>query len=278
MNLNDALKYGTGYVPKRDAIFILQNVSGYTHEDILINGGMVLSGHAIIEYKSKIKRLVNGEPLQYVLGKWDFMGLEFITDRRALIPRPETELLVEAVLEHIANKHCLDILDVCTGSGCIGLSIAQLANFRHNITLADVSQDALELAAENLSAIKKHHSASINNVKIVKSNLLQDVPGTYDIIVSNPPYILTGEMQTLPENVKNHEPHLALDGGKDGLDIYRALIPQSYEKLNQNGMLFLEIGSSGTKELMQQAGFCKIKIIKDYAGHNRILMGAKKNV
>ena len=285
MSLSEAVLSGTGFVSRRDAIYVLQNVTGCTHEDILLRGNTILCKMKLAEFERKIKRIADGEPLQYVLGKWDFCGIEFIVDKRALIPRPETELLVEAVISHIQNKQRLDILDVCTGSGCIGLSIAELSGFRHNIVLADVSDQALSLAKENyLRVLPASTCKSLQEVRflrgisIFQSNLLDDIPGEYDVIVSNPPYIRSGDMKSLPENVKNHEPHLALDGGDDGLAIYKKLIPQSYDKLKPGGMLFLEIGPSQTIETMQNFGFINIEIRKDYAGVDRILQGVKSNV
>ena len=319
--LKEAVNFGSTLVGWRDAVYVMQNVTGCTNEEILIGGDTLLRKEKLAEFKQKIKRLASGEPLQYVLGKWDFCGIEFIVDKRALIPRPETELLVEAVVDHVKGKQRLDILDVCTGSGCIGLSIAKLTEFRHNVVLADVSDQSLSLARENCLKVMpastykslqevrlslrgarqslpraKHggsnpgmHSttrdidciaslAMTQGISITKSNLLDEVSGEFDIIVSNPPYILSHEMETLPENVKNYEPHLALDGGEDGLDIYKRLIPQSYDKLKPGGALFLEIGSNKAKELMQKHGFADTKIQKDYAGIDRILQGVKSNV
>ena len=306
MRLSEVLDAVTGLVDRRDAIYVLQNVTGYSHDDILIRGDLALCKKQVAEYEQKIKRLVDGEPLQYVLGKWDFCGIEFIVDRRALIPRPETELLAEAILEQTRNKQQLDILDVCTGSGCVGLSIAALTEFRHNIVLADSSKQALSLVKENYLKLMQasvysslrvaqlqfdpmrpgaskdvgcfSSLAKTGGLTLVHSDLLNEISGEFDIIVSNPPYILSGDMVSLPENIKNFEPHLALNGGADGLDIYRRLIPQSYEKLKPGGMIFLEIGPDRAMEIMQESGFTDIKIQKDYAGINRIIQGVKSHV
>ena len=258
-------------VSRRDVIYVLQSITGCSHEEIIIRGDLPLCEKNFADFEQKIKRLTEGEPLQYVLGKWDFCGIEFFVDKRALIPRPETELLVEAVLNSIKGKQQLDILDVCTGSGCIGLSIAKLTEFMHNVVLADISEQALSLAKENCLKLGV-------NIKLIHSDLLGSVKGIFDIIVSNPPYITGCDMESLPENIKNFEPPLALDGGADGLDIYRRLIPQSFEKLRPKGMLFLEIGSVQAAEIMLASGFTDIKIHKDYAGIDRILQGVKNHV
>ena len=291
MRLSEALDFGAKLVGKRDAMYVLQNVTGKTHEEVLIRGEPDICSNELAEFEQKIKRLTGGEPLQYVLGKWDFCGIEFIVDRRALIPRPETELLVEAVLDYAKGKRRLDILDVCTGSGCIGLSIAKLTGFRHNVVLSDISDKALSLARENcLHTVPRaeqypcspgargwgqNSNAPTGQVSIFQSDLLDQVTGEFDIIVSNPPYITTSDMKTLPDNVKNFEPHLALDGGADGLDIYKRLIPESFEKLKPGGMIFLEIGPTQAIEIMQESCFTDIKIQKDYAGIDRILSSFK---
>lgn len=268
MSLNDAVEFGTKYTKKRDVLFVLENVAGFTAGDVLIRGETEFPKRLFGEYESKLKRLHIGEPLQYVLGKWEFCGTEYITDKRALIPRPETELLAEMVIDYVKNKEKLHILDVCTGSGCIGLSIAKLTS--HNVVLADISIDALDLARQNHQAM-----GAPPNVQITASDLLESVHGEFDVIVSNPPYIESRDMETLPKNVKNYEPLLALDGGPGGLEVYKKLIPQCFHKLKTGGKLFLEIGPGKTASYMEKAGFTNISVYKDYAGLNRILRGEK---
>ena len=268
MRLSEALDFGSLQIGRRDAMYVLQDVTGKTHEELIIRGELELCKSNFFEFEKKINRLASGEPLQYVLGMWDFCGIEFIVDKRALIPRPETELLVEAVLGYAKGKRRLDILDVCTGSGCVGLSIAILTGFRHNVVLADISKQALSLARENCIKLE-------TNINLIHSDLLDNVFGEFDIIVSNPPYIKSHDIKTLPENVKNFEPLIALDGGADGLDIYKRLIPQGFNKLKPGGMIVLEIGPTQAKDIMQNSGFTDVKIQKDYAGTNRILSSFK---
>ena len=293
MRLSEAVDFGSNLISRRDTVHVLQSVTGCSREDILIRGDIEIGKNLVAEFRQKIRRAADGEPLQYVLGKWDFCGTPFIVDNRALIPRPETELLVEAVINYVGSrrgspdshgtdskvraspapteKERLDILDVCAGGGCIGLSIAKLTGFWHNVTLADISEDALALAREN--SLRIHP-----NITLIQSDLLDNVHGEFDIIVSNPPYIKGGDMESLPENVKNYEPHLALDGGPDGLGIYRRLIPQCLTKLKPGGKLILEIGPTDAMEIMQNTGFMDIEIQKDYAGIDRILEGVKNHV
>ena len=290
MTLHNALKYSADVVGMRDAVLLVSCVTGCSHEDILLRGDNVMPEGAEDGLMRKLKRLMTDEPLQYVLGTWDFMGLEFLTDARALIPRPETELLAEAVLKHLNYFKTTDyrhsclvcegfrILDLCTGTGCIGLSLAWHTNFMYDVVLADVSKDALELAKENRGRIlaKAVCQEAASRISLHLSDLMSNVPGSFDIIVSNPPYIPSNEIASLAKNVKNHEPCIALDGGIDGLDIYRRLIPQSHMKLKDGGAIFLEIGPNEAADLVEQTGFCDIEVIKDYAGHNRVVKGVKK--
>ena len=271
MSLSDAVQFGTKYANKRDVLFVLEDVAGFTHSDVLLKGESEFPQALFNEYEGKIKRLYEGEPLQYVLGKWDFCGINFKTDKRALIPRPETELLAEMVINHAKNRERLNILDVCTGSGCIGLSIAKLTGFKHNLVLADISEEALSLAKQNHKAL-----GSPQNVGFLLSDYLVGVSGMFDIIVSNPPYIKTSELETLPKNVRNYEPKLALDGGAGGLKAYKKLIPQCFEKLRCGGEIFLEIGPPEAAYIMEETGFTSIEIHNDYAGHKRLLRGRKK--
>ena len=270
MKLSEALEYGKKHTSRRNAVYLLCSLGGFSTEDVYLRNELEVTDESFGIYMEKIHRLSNGEPLQYVLGKWDFCGLEFLTDERALVPRPETELLVEAVLGSIKGKEGLDILDVCTGSGCVGLSVAKLADSKHNVSLADISQEALELAAENRKLLGLEYGVSL-----YLSDLLDHVPGEFDVIVSNPPYLTKTDMESLPDNVRKFEPHLALDGGTDGLAIYKRLVPQSYARLRPGGTLFLEIGPPGVVEIAESIGFRNIEIIKDYAHFDRILQGVK---
>jgi release factor glutamine methyltransferase len=203
------------------------------------------------------------------------MGLPFITDRRALIPRPETELLVEEAFAFIkricGGEKIVRVLDVCTGSGCIAIAIACLTDEFVHITATDISPDALSLARENA----EKNFLSPERINFIETNLLDGIDGEFDVIISNPPYILSGDMAALAPTVRDYEPHLALDGGADGLDFYRRLIPQSKNALCKGGALFLEIGPPETMDLMFEAGFENINLIRDYAELERILTGEK---
>ncbi len=212
-----------------------------------------------------------GIPLQYVLGETGFFGLRFKVDKRVLIPRPETELLVEAVIRR--TKICEPrILDIGSGSGCIAVSLAKSLP-KARVTAVDISCQALELAREN---------ALINGVSeridFIQSDLFPSGESEFDIIVSNPPYICSQEIDKLSAEVRN-EPRLALDGGNDGLDFYREIIPRAGGLLNNGGFLFLEIGWNQRKAIEgiidKQNALRLEEVIKDYSGIERIMVLGK---
>ncbi len=208
--------------------------------------------HLLEEIRSDLKKRGSRIPLQHLLGEVPFHRLEFKTDARALIPRPETEELVELILKTKLPTPCR-LLDMGTGSGVIGLSLVNaLGEQCQEAILADVSKEALELASENTQALK-----ASSRVSLVESHLFDQIEGTFDLIIANLPYIPLSDEKTLSPEVQ-HDPKLALFGGKDGLDIIRDFIPKSFSALNPGGMLFLEIGihqSTEVEALLTQAGF-----------------------
>ena len=266
MTLQEALNFGAEAIGRHESRLLLSHVTGLGLSDIIINSAKPLDEPAKGAFFAGIERRKAKEPLQYILGRWEFMGLEIITDPRGLIPRPETELLVEEALAHINGLgRPAGVLDVCTGSGCIAVAIAKLANA--NVTAADISQAALALAAENAAL----HRVDIN---FVQSDLFSALTGrAFDVIISNPPYIPTPELNRLQPEIKGHEPMLALDGGPDGLDIYRRLIPASLNYLAPSGAIFLEIGPREAETIMYSAGYDIVRLVKDYAGLDRVLIG-----
>lgn len=227
---------------------------------------------------SVLKRRISGEPIQYILGKTEFMGLEFKVNKDVFIPRPETEILAEVVIKIVRDSKFMvnSILDLCTGSGCIAISLAKFL-FNVKITATDISPKAIEIASYN---------ARLNNVteriEFIKSDLFTQyaIRNTqYDIIVSNPPYIPSAEIDNLQPEI-SYEPRIALDGGKDGLEIYRKIIHQAPRHLQQGGFLILEMGFNQAKEIkniFQKYGNFKIlKVIKDYNNIDRVIVA--KNI
>lgn len=223
-----------------------------------------------------MRRLAAGEPLQYVLGEWDFRTLTLSCDSRALIPRPETEELVARVLKWLKENPSDServIIDVGTGTGAIILSLA--AEYKGNAAFigSDISEDAIALAKSN--AVRTRLS---NRVKFVVMDGLDDFdePECVDVIVSNPPYIERAVCETLEPRVKDYEPRLALDGGESGLDFYDRYLADALNILRPGGAVFFEIGENqgeALRELLENYGFSNIKIEKDYAGHDRYASG-----
>ena len=208
-----------------------------------------------------LEQRLTGEPLQYILGEWSFMGLPFYVDERALIPRQDTELLCETALTRISECGYHTCLDLCTGSGCVAISIAKLAGIA--VTATDISRDALSLAQEN---------ADLNAVQInlAESDLFAAISAKYDLITCNPPYLSQADMDTLQKEV-SFEPALALFGGEDGLDYYRR-IAQTYEAhLNPGGTLLLEIGSTQA-DAVAALFTARTGVLKDLGGNDRLLV------
>lgn len=202
-------------------------------------------------------------PMQYITEHCEFMGLDLYVDKNVLIPRPDTEILVEEVLKHKP----LSALDIGTGSGAIAVSLAKYGVKK--VAAADISPKALDTAKKN---------AEKNGVEIdfYLSDIFENISGRFDAVVSNPPYIKSGVIPTLSPQVKDHEPLLALDGGRDGLDFYRRIISKAKEYLNENGLLAFEIGYDQGAEvsgLVADAGFDGVKIVKDLAGLDRVVIG-----
>lgn len=223
-----------------------------------------------------IVRAELGEPIQYIIGHVDFRGLEIHCDSRALIPRAETELLVDDVLSSIPKpQSVIRIADVCTGTGCIGLALAhELPNAE--VTAIDISPEALSLARENAERI-----GLTDRFQCLENNLLEGfVENSFDVVVSNPPYIFSKAWKNLEPCVRDHEPQLALDGGEEGMDLILPLVEQAARVLNPGGGLFIEIGYDQGDVVFQclgKSGFEKVRVIKDYAGLDRIVAGSLPN-
>jgi release factor glutamine methyltransferase len=206
-----------------------------------------------------IERRLSGEPLQYVLGEWEFYGLPFFVDRSVLIPRPDTEILVETAIGLLSDGR-RDVLDLCCGSGCVGIALAACTCAR--VTAADLSADALALTERN---------AERNGVSLttVQSDLFEAVDGTFDLIVSNPPYLSKAEMDARDAALR-FEPALALYGGEDGLDFYRRIADTYRRHLRPGGTLLLEIGM--TQKETVEALFAHSECIDDYGGRPRVIV------
>lgn len=256
-----------------DAQLLLGNVLAKDKLYIITNRDKNVSLKDEKEYFDLIEKRKNKMPIKYILGETEFMGLDFNVEEGVLIPRGDTEILVEEVLSIINEEDELNVCDLCSGSGAIGISIA---NYRKKINVEEI--DFYEVPEKvTKKNIIKHGLES--RVKFIKSDLLKEPINQgkkYDVIVSNPPYIKADEISNLMDDVKKYEPHTALDGGDDGLVFYKRIIEESKTTLNNEGVLAFEIGYDQGEEvsnLMKEAGFYNIKLVKDLAGLDRVVLG-----
>ena len=216
-------------------------------------------------YRTLIRKRSAHIPLQYLTGSQEFMGLSFFVDENVLIPRQDTEILVEEALRALGSG--MRVLDVCTGSGCILLGLLKLCAGLEG-TGTDLSEKALQVAGENARRLGVEAS-------FVQGDLFEPVSGKYDCIVSNPPYIASREVDALMEEVRDHEPRMALDGGEDGLYFYRKIAVQSPKYLNDRGRIFLEIGFDQGEAVagLLAPAFDEVRIVQDLAGLDRVVCG-----
>lgn len=246
---------------------LLQHSLGVSHEYLTIHYEDKIEKHVLRELQLYIHQLINGRPIQYIVNAQNFYGYHFYVDENVLIPQPDTEILVEEVIGIGQKKDkSLKILDICTGSGAIAISIRK--NLACTMYASDISESALEVARKN--AVMNHAEISL-----MASDMFEKVDGKFDIIVSNPPYIETSTLENLSEEVKN-EPRIALDGGEDGLTFYRILIDEAREHLEKDGMLAAEIGFNQKEKVMrmfEEVGFCEVYSKKDFGGNDRIVVG-----
>lgn len=254
-----------------DAFLLLQFLTGisrtqfYVHRD---EEGFVNTEKIKEDYFNLIEKRCIHIPLAYITGSADFMGLTFSVNDSVLIPEQDTEVLVEEVLKYSEGK---SILDLCTGSGCIAVSLAILGN-PAKVLGSDISEKALEVARENAKKLSA-------DVTLIQGDLFDGITEKFDIIVSNPPYIKTDVIQSLAPEVRDHEPVLALDGDKDGLSFYRRISAGAAEHLNKNGRIYYEIGYDEAAEvsaILADCGFRNIEVIKDLAGLDRVVFAERE--
>lgn len=248
---------------KLDAWYLFEHAFGMTRVEYLLHATEEANESCCSRYEEMIRQRCTHRPLQHIIGTQEFMGLEFDVNEHVLIPRQDTECLVERVLQYAHNK---DVLDVCTGSGCIIISLSHHTTLK-SATALDVSQAALEVAKNN--AVKLGVT-----IQFIESDLFTNVEHQYDVIVSNPPYIPTKVIEGLMEEVREYEPMLALDGKEDGLYFYRRIIQEAKQYLRPDGMLFFEIGhdqAEAVSALFSEYGYGNVMVEKDLAGLDRIV-------
>lgn len=249
-----------------DARLLLEEVCGTDHNTLLCHGDREVSEAEEEQYRKALEQRAVHVPLQHLLGYQDFMGLRFQVNEHVLIPRQDTEILVEEAMRYLHDG--MRILDLCTGSGCILLSLLHYSNDCEGVGV-DISQEALQVAALN---------AELLGIKadFLKSDLYEKVTGKFDLLVSNPPYIERKVIPTLMEEVREYDPYIALDGGEDGLDFYRRIIGGAQDYLKRGGQILMEIGSrqaQAVSELLREAGFKEIDVCRDFAGLDRVVSG-----
>lgn len=271
--IREALRYGRARLhqspsPALDARHLLEHVLGRDHAYLIAHDHEQLDFAAETAYRQLLERAAAEEPVPYLIGRSPFMGLDFFVSHDVLIPRPETEQLVELAVEWARPRKVVRIVDVGTGSGCIAVSLARYLS-EALIVAVDVSAGALSVATANAA----RHTPG--RVSFVRADLLSALAPGFDLIVANLPYIARHEWPTLPIGVKSYEPALALDGGPDGLDLIERLLPQAVERLRPGGLLLLEIGwRQGTAVAgLARSAFPKaaVEMIADFAGHDRIV-------
>lgn len=290
MTIKELVNSYSKNISTNEVFLVLEKVLGKTKEQIIISLDDELNENISDIILNCFDALKDGYPVQYITGKQEFMGMTFKVNEDVLIPQPDTEVVVEKAIEtiniydfendndkdlHVFNstvdsdQKVIRVLDLCTGSGAIAVSIAKKfvnnINFHVDVTASDISLKALEVAREN--AINNNV-----NIKLIESNMFQEIDDEYDIIVSNPPYIRTDVIETLDKNVQC-EPHIALDGGEDGLMFYRT-IKANLDRLKTNGYLVLEIGYDQAEDIKKL--FSNAKIYKDYGGNDRVAVIKKE--
>lgn len=290
MRYQDACQWGAEQLRKQnigedklDARLLLEYVCGTDRNTLLVHGDREVSESEQERYQLLIEKRAQHVPIQHLTGEQEFMGLTFEVNEHVLVPRQDTEILVEEVMKNLHDG--MRILDMCTGSGCILLSLLQYSNDCIGVGV-DLSAEALAVAEENYARLKAEKPGM--DATFVQSDLfealeaaLQDQPSgkqgkKFDIIVSNPPYIRTDVIDTLMPEVREHEPLMALDGTADGLHFYREITRKAKDYMNRGGMLYYEIGYDQAAEvtaIMQAEGFQEIEVVKDFAGLDRVVYG-----
>lgn len=287
MKIKEILEYGRNNLiqkeePLRLSKMLLKHLINVSDSYLIINSEEELNKEVEDKFKESIELLKQGTPLQYITKTQEFMKLEFYVDSNVLIPQPDTEILVEEIINNntvgvapmgdplkMEYKHNIRILDLCTGSGAIGVSIAKYAD-NVSVTMSDISKNALEIAKKNAIT-----NEVIDKCNFVLSDMLEDIEEKFDVIVSNPPYIKSQIISSLDKEVQN-EPILALDGGEDGLKFYRVIAENAYKYLDKDGILAIEIGYDQKEEVIKllemEGHYTDIYSKQDLSGNDRIVI------
>lgn len=268
----DDLKRRGNDSARLDVELLLGNVLRLDRIGLIMQSERPLSGPELTRFRELFKRRRAGEPVAYLLGTREFFGLSLRVDARVLVPRPDSERLVEVALERTRARSMRGhALDLCTGSGCIAIAFARQRP-TWSVVASDISEDALAVARGNA-----HRTGAIRNLRLVSGSLFAPVSGLrFDLVTANPPYIPAGDIAELPADVRDFEPHLALDGGADGLDLVRDIVRQAPAHLTPGGLLALEIAfdqGPRTAALLSEQGYQGVTIAKDLGGRDRVVSG-----
>lgn len=255
-----------------DAGLLWQHVAGMNMADMLFDRDVEILAEQETDYMELIERRSAREPLQYITGVQNFMGYDFCTSKNVLIPRQDTEVLVETALnitKHIDGS--VDVLDMCCGTGCIGISYG-LMRPGSRVVLADISEDAIKTTHKNIEKL----CGDTDRFRVVGTDLFENVEGRFDLILSNPPYIKSGVIDTLMPEVRDNEPRLALDGMEDGLYFYRIIVSQARKYIKDEGYVVFEIGNDQAEDvqhLLVESGYDDVHVVRDLCRNDRVVYG-----
>ena len=281
MNYSDTIQFGTRILEAAgiseaalDARLLLEFVTGCTYADVLTYPDTEVSGEQAALYEKYIHERASHVPYSHITGICEFMGLEFFVNEHVLIPRQDSECLVEEAMRYVFDGS--EILDLCTGSGCLLISLVHYKNNCHGVGV-DISEEALAVARRNADVRKAHGQPGEGDIEFYAGDLYEALPRqttNFDVIISNPPYIRSDVIPTLMPEVRDHEPVIALDGGPDGLEFYRRIIDGAGSYLRREGLIFLEIGydqAEAVTDLLADKGFTDINVVKDLSGNDRVV-------
>ena len=281
MTYSELYRNGTGILSRAgipeaalDARLLLEFITGFDRTRLLTDPDTTVSDKDAKAYETVLSKRANHIPLQQLTGSCNFMGIDFAVNDKVLIPRQDSECLVEEVMRFAGDGS--DMLDLCTGSGCLLLSLMHYKNNCRGVGV-DISEDALNVAGRNLEMLRRDGGLNGGDAVFLRGDLydaLSDHDKKFDYIISNPPYIRSDVISTLMPEVRDHEPRIALDGGSDGLEFYRRIISGAPEHLANYGMLFLEIGfdqAEDVSRILADAGFEDISVVKDYSDNDRVI-------
>lgn len=273
LDLRARLKRANVFEPARAARELMCAASGKTRDELVRDGRLYAPPETERALEELARRHLAGEPVAYLIGEWEFYGLPLDISRAVLIPRPDTEVLTARAIEAAQGFSEPRVLDLCAGSGCVGLAVARhVPNAR--VVLGELDEEAVKVCRQNIR--RNDLSARVSTVRVDARETPSRQLGEFDVIASNPPYIPTADIDTLDISVRGYEPHLALDGGADGLDFYRAIVKNWRGALREYGKLLFEVGigqADAVLRLMRAGGFGDIQVLEDTNGIPRVVYG-----